>query len=78
MVRTCNTRHTSTKRSKGRPPKPEDEQSVQISTRWPPGLIERADAICEQRPDQPDRSQVMREALAFGLDALEARMKGRK
>jgi predicted DNA-binding protein len=62
----------------GRPPKPEDEHAVQFSTRWPPGLIERVDALAEARPDQPSRAQVMREAIALGLDALEQRLKGRK
>lgn len=62
----------------GRPTKPEDEHAMLVSTRWPRALIERVDAICELRPDQPVRSAVMREALALGLDALEQRLKGRK
>ncbi|MGE0025136.1 MAG: hypothetical protein AB7S70_16070 [Hyphomicrobium sp.] len=62
----------------GRPSKPEDEHAVLLSTRWPRPLVERTDAICERRPDQPSRTTVMREALAIGLDALEARLKGRK
>jgi hypothetical protein len=62
----------------GRPPKPEDEHAVQISTRWPGPIIERVDALTEARPDQPTRAQVMREAMAIGLDVLEQRQKGRK
>jgi len=62
----------------GRPPKPEDEHAVQISTRWPGPFIERVDALVETRADQPTRAQVMREAMALGLDALEQRQKGRK
>jgi len=63
----------------GRPPKPEDEHAVLVSTRWPRAMIERADAICEARPDQPVRAAVMREAMAIGLDELERRLsKGRK
>jgi hypothetical protein len=64
----------------GRPPKPEDDLAVLVPVRYPRPIIERADAICEKRPDQPQRSQVMREAVAIGLDVLEQRagIKGRK
>lgn len=63
----------------GRPPKPVEEHAMLISTRWPRALVERVDAVCEDRPDQPQRAQVMREAMAIGLDELERRLaKGRK
>ena len=63
------------KKKIGRPRKPAAEQGQLVAVRWPPGLIERADALAEGRPDKPLRSSIMREALAAGLDVLERRRK---
>jgi hypothetical protein len=45
----------------------------QIAIRLPLDLLERAEKIIADRYGQADRTAVLREALAAGLDVLEGR-----
>ena len=58
----------------GRPPKLEGTM-VQITMRVPSEVVELAERITESRIDKPDRSTLLREAMAIGLDTLAARHK---
>ncbi|MGE0701072.1 MAG: hypothetical protein AB7O57_18400 [Hyphomicrobiaceae bacterium] len=60
------------KRGRGRPPKL-DDRMVQITIRLPAEIIDLADAISAARLDKPERSVVLREALALGLEAMRKR-----
>lgn len=50
-----------------------EEPMKQIALRLPAEMLRRLDAIVEERLDQPDRTAVIRELLAEGLDAREKR-----
>jgi len=53
----------------GRPPKLDEDKFVLIHVRVPPGIIKRIDAYRGARADAPDRSAVIREILAAGIEA---------
>jgi len=58
---------------RGRPPEQGEKAMKQIAVRLPVELLDRAEKIVEDRYGQPDRSDILREALAAGLDVLEGR-----
>jgi len=60
-------------KSRGRPPEQGEKAMKQIAVRLPVELLDRAEKIVEDRYGQPDRSDILREALAAGLDVLEGR-----
>lgn len=61
---------------RGRPPGPE-EPMKQIALRLPAEMLDALDAIVAERLDRPDRTAVIRELLAEGLEARE-KGKGRR
>lgn len=56
----------------GRPPKL-DETMVQITLRIPKEAIAIADGMAADRLDRPDRSTILREAIAIGLQVMQTR-----
>jgi hypothetical protein len=65
-----------TVRRAGRPSLKAGERAGQVAVRFPPSLLERIDAKRAERIDEPDRSAMIRELVALGLEALDR--KGRK
>jgi metal-responsive CopG/Arc/MetJ family transcriptional regulator len=51
------------------------ERAGQVAVRFPPPLLEKVDEVRLARLDQPDRSTIIRELVALGIDALERRKK---
>lgn len=66
---------TKAVRRPGRPAMKANERAGQVAVRFPPSLIERVDEVRLARLDQPDRSTIIRELVALGLEALERRKK---
>lgn len=65
-----------TVRRVGRPSLKAGERAGQVAVRFPPSLLDRVDQVRASRLDEPDRSTVIRELVALGLEALDR--KGRK
>ncbi len=59
-------------KSRGRPPEG-DKAMQQIAIRLPHDMLDRVEKIVEDRYGQADRTAVIREALAAGLEVLEGR-----
>ena len=57
---------------RGRPPKLDDSMQ-QITLRVPEEVLAVADQIKAQRLDRPDRSTILREAMAIGLATMMKR-----
>ena len=55
-------------RGRGRPPKDEDDRLQSVHVRLPVPVIEALDAIVVGRLDGADRSTVIRELLADGIE----------
>lgn len=58
---------------RGRPPEQGEKAMKQIAIRIPVEYLSRAEKLIVERYGLPDRSDIMREALAAGLDVLEGR-----
>jgi metal-responsive CopG/Arc/MetJ family transcriptional regulator len=60
-------------RGRGRPPKDEDERLQSVHVRLPGGLLEALDGLVAVRIDGADRSTVIRELLADGVERAKRR-----
>jgi metal-responsive CopG/Arc/MetJ family transcriptional regulator len=63
---------TKTKRPRGRPSLGDDAME-QLAVRFPKPMLAAIDEIIEGRLDRPDRSQIIRELIAEGLEARRKR-----
>lgn len=59
-----------TPRRTGRPPKEGVAYMQPITVRFPGGMMADIEAIMKDRADQPEKGQVIREAVAIGLKAM--------
>lgn len=63
----------SPQRRPGRPSKPDHERAGVISVRFPPPLLDALDEIVAARLDGADRSAVIREFVADGVQRQQKR-----
>lgn len=59
--------HMSETRGVGRPKMPEDEKLISVNLRLTPAMVEWIDRQGRERLDRPNRSTVVREALAVAM-----------
>lgn len=54
----------------GRPPKEGVAYMQPITVRFPSGMMADIESVMRERADQPEKGQVIREAVAIGLKAM--------
>lgn len=57
---------------RGRPPKDKSTMLNPITVRFPAQMMDEIERLAAQRMDQPDKSQIVRELVAKGIEALRA------